>query len=235
MSHAALRNMNPGQYIERLTDAAYDVLDNPDSQRSFIDEEYGHASMHYAQNPEELWSRILQNGVPAASCFYDATSAREHIANAIIFQAPEIAKWFFADRFTLGTEEYHEYAFSLDMGRTEGPIGYGVDAKLNECVTHAIRIVLERDTSGISAHGFYLKTAFPDLEQEACVTKTGRQFRIEDLVNKKEYFQDNIARLTSLYRYHKDAPDTVQYLPMGHPRLWCCDTGKSTRKEWTFM
>lgn len=94
-------------------------------------------------------------------------------------------------------------------------VGYGLDQNLAEHTSTAIRVVLVRDMDRNSEHGFYIKTAFPEMDPRY-ITPTGKQYRVEDLVNEEKHFANNIDKLTALYRFHKDTPARVECLSEKH-------------------
>lgn len=211
MAYQDIMNMSAGDYVEMLQDAAYDILDNPGKRTEFLGSKKGHAELHHDAPAMSLVDRIVHENVSAASCFFNKETALDAIANAVLLEAPNIARWAQMDEFgNRFNDNFYEYDFTVNMGRDEY-IGFGIDKNLKRFESSAVHIVLQRDRSPDTDFGFYMKTAFLDLDEKYC-HYTGEEYRIEDLVNGDLEFKNDIDKLASLCRYHVGSPDSVQYL-----------------------
>ncbi len=206
MRYRDLLKMDGDLYINRLLDAAYDSIDHPEEELYYLGYSRGHSSIHYKVDNVALFSRMWKEHLPTVSCFTDEQTAREAISDAIAYKAKDIYRWFSQDQPSDRNDFFfNNFSFTVDM-RTEEPIGYGMDAGLNTYASNGVRFVLERDFSGKSPFGFYLKTAYPEISQESFCTRGSKKFSLDEIETEAEsreisLFRDDFERVAAVLKY----------------------------------
>lgn len=175
MTKYELDRMSNEKYRDMLIDYAYDDV-------NFVTNiTKGHSvSAHINKDDYSLMSRSFKENIPCSTSFYDVTTFSESITDALVFMADDITDWMMSSRLDIeDVKDYSRLAFSLDLRGDD--IGYGFKNKsLDRETTTGIRIVLTRDFNDDSPLGFYLTTAYPDLQFSKGIDKT---YSVEDLLN----------------------------------------------------
>lgn len=196
MTYQDLRRLNFVAYRNLLEDYLCDVLDRPADKNGFwfLNQSEGHQDMHFDQEESELFQRLFREDCPAASCFYNATEARDYIANAMIYCSEQIAQWFLADRMSFSDRnQYYRLFLTLDM--RQDCIGYGLNRDLQLIDSRALTVVLDRDYESDSAIGISIVTAYPDLIRKPQCLTVIQQGKIEEMVHLPGYCKSNEERL----------------------------------------
>ncbi len=200
MRYSDLQKMDPKDYQRHLSDFLYDVLDDPSGDFWFINQSEGHSDIHFGQTEPELFRRLIHEGKAGASTFEDPVTARNYIANAMIFHSRQITDWFMSEQFEFSnSKDFMRLSFTLDM-REDG-VGHGFNKNLEFFNTRAITVILDRDFRRDSALGISLVTAYPDIVHKPQCLSLIKQEKIEDLVMRKDYCADDIERLNALCRF----------------------------------
>ncbi len=219
MDISTIKRMSPEQYTDILCDLAYD---DPD----FVFNTFkGHANdVHVGLTDSELLRRAITENKRYTTNFKNKEVFEESIQDAIVFKAEDIADWIQSSFKDIDDKsKYYEFDFTLKLNDDE-PIGKGYEINNNGVYnkdTSYIRVVLERDNSGESPMGFFIKTAYPDLT----VTKDpGQKIDISDIESMKD-----ISPIEKLYINSRDNKlnGLIQKTDDGHEML--CVTMKTDR------
>lgn len=172
-------NFDLDKYEELLIDTAYE------QPETLMNIRKGHAlDMHTDFSDMDLLSRAIKEEKSYVSCFTELNdyTVVQRIADAIINKAPEISEWACAKRNEFSNPlEYNRMVLNVDLNYDE-PVGKGFDNSFREINTDFINVVLQRDKSGENSFGFYVLTAYPDLEKGY---KTGQEYTYEQIIKGK--------------------------------------------------
>lgn len=160
MDNSFLKSLSPQQYSTYLTNTIYSF---PDFAANISQ---GHAkNIHIESNDVDLIKRASFKDVTWASSFQDNESFDDYVTDSISYKAHEIADWILSDRQDFkNASDYFTKDFLVDFKDEE--VGYGYKSgDLSRYSTSAIKIVLQRDMTGDSPFGFYLKTAYPQMNE----------------------------------------------------------------------
>lgn len=163
MDRDTIRRMNPELYQEKLEEAVMDDVS------CILNVNKGHSSvLHAGQSIDDMAMRVVKEGKQAVSSFYNAESLIGNLQDAVYFEAENITNWITSDRIDFKKPiDYQQIVFHMHMANEA--IGQGVsnDGRLME--TSEMTIVLQRDLSNESPFGFFVKTAYADIENEKAV------------------------------------------------------------------
>lgn len=163
MDRDTIRRMDPELYQEKLEEAVMDDVS------CILNVNKGHSSvLHAGQSIDDMAMRVVKEGKQAVSSFYNAESLIGNLQDAVYFEAENITNWITSDRIDFKKPiDYQQIAFHMHMANEA--IGQGVsnDGRLME--TSEMTIVLQRDLSNESPFGFFVKTAYADIENEKAV------------------------------------------------------------------
>lgn len=163
MDRDTIRRMDPELYQEKLEEAVMDDVS------CILNVNKGHSSvLHAGQSIDDMAMRVVKEGKQAVSSFYNAESLIENLQDAVYFEAENITNWITSDRIDFKKPiDYQQIVFHMNMANEA--IGQGVsnDGRLME--TSEMTIVLQRDLSNESPFGFFVKTAYADIENEKAV------------------------------------------------------------------
>ena len=122
----------------------------------------GHVEeLHSGMSDEQLIQRMWSEQKEYVSSFYSAEVARDNIQDAMLSNIEDITDWLQMQNGKGGP------VYTVKMDAMD-PIGYGFETGFKKLESNGINIVLERNKD--SAYGFYVKTAFVDLEDKDLVT-----------------------------------------------------------------
>ena len=142
----------------------------------------GHTKeLHTDQTDMQLISRMLKENKNMASAFTEINgySVLERIGDALYYKSAEITDWIYKERFEFpNVKAYSELVLNLEL--CPEPIGHGFRPNLEEYETNQIVIVLRRDFDKENQFGFYMITAYPDIEKGK---PTGKKYNEIDLLN----------------------------------------------------
>lgn len=190
MDRDTIRRMDPEVFQETLKEAVMDDV------ACVLNINKGHAtSLHAGQSINDMVNRLIKEEKQAVSSFLDTDSLIYDLQDAIYYSANDIANWISMDRNEFkNPQDYHEMAFSLHMD--EDAIGNGIlkDGSLKE--TTEMTVVLQRDFTGESPFGFFVKTAYADIQHEKAIL-TGK-------IDLQEYIHRNIKFKTPLEKAYYD-------------------------------
>lgn len=195
MDYTTLRYIGQERYERNLRDDIYagDLED-------VLSMKYGHMEVMHC--PEDGYDekaclkRVISREAPSESMFNSREEAYSFIQNAIDMSTEEITEWMYANKKYMSDRDFYTLALSVNMGDT---VGKGYRADMSEYKTPVITMVLERDYDYSCPKGFYLKTAYPDIECREAV-KTGRNFTKDDVINGNLYtFKSNFEKAAFLY------------------------------------
>lgn len=163
MDRDTIRRMDPELYQEKLEEAVMDDVS------CILNVNKGHSSVLYAgQSIDDMAMRVVKEGKQVVSSFYNAESLIGNLQDAVYFEAENITNWITSDRIDFKKPiDYQQIVFHMHMANEA--IGQGVsnDGRLME--TSEMTIVLQRDLSNESPFGFFVKTAYADIENEKAV------------------------------------------------------------------
>ena len=112
--------------------------------------------------------RVVKEGKQAVSSFYNAESLIGNLQDAVYFEAENITNWITSDRIDFKKPiDYQQIVFHMHMANEAIDQGVSNDGRLME--TSEMTIVLQRDLSNESPFGFFVKTAYADIENEKAV------------------------------------------------------------------
>lgn len=161
MDKYIIKNLSPNKYSEILTDMLYSNSD------FIVNISEGHGkTIHVGNSDIDLIKRSsFENNISWASSFYDEQTFNDFVINALAYKANEIANWFLADRLDFkDTNDY--FAKSIVVNFEDEEVGYGFKkGNLSRYTTSSVTVVLQRDMTGASPLGFYLKTAYPTMDK----------------------------------------------------------------------
>lgn len=192
MDRETLRNMDQNKYQGMLEDAAFDQVDD------MLNISKGHSrDLHENLSNEKLIQRIISEDKDNTSCFWDEETLKEGISNVVAYRSDEITNWLFKNRFEFQSpKDYQTICIAADIGGDS--IGHGfVKEKDNiiEKETSAVKVILQRDMDGESPFGFYIKTAYADIEYPSSI-RTGLEYSKENIVNNPNIiFDSDISKL----------------------------------------
>lgn len=128
----------------------------------------GHTLEYHAnQTDMQLIGRIMRENKQIASTFADTEDypVLSMIGDAIANKSSEVTDWIMSKRSEFATHsDYELFVINLDLGQDE-PIGFGFKPDLQKYATDTITVVLRRDNSGENQFGFFVLTAYPDVEK----------------------------------------------------------------------
>ena len=186
MDRDTIRRMDPELYQEKLEDAVMDDV------ACILNVNKGHSSvLHAGQSMNDMISRLIREEKQAVSSFYNSDSLIENLQDAVYFQARNISDWISSNRIDYDNpKNYQEIAFSMHMA--DESIGQGVlkNGKIME--SSEMIIVLQRDISGESPFGFFVKTAYVDVQNEKSV-EIGK-IDLNKFIQKDMHFDSDIQR-----------------------------------------
>ena len=146
----------------------------------------GHAlNLHADKTDMELLSRMVRENKSEASTFIeiDDYPIISRIGDALANKAPDIANWACSKRNEFSdSREYHQMVLDVNLGYDE-PIGFGFKSDLEKYATDTIRIVLQRDNDGENQFGFFVLTAYPDIDKGI---STGVKYEANDILGKAD-------------------------------------------------
>ncbi len=184
MNRAQIMAMDSDEFAVMIGDMALD------SFYESLNVNKGHTkALHCSQSDKRLISRLCTEKImpqgalvscpDGVSSFTSKEDMESFIQEAVWSNRQNIANWImktpmeFKDRSEFGT-----YIFSYDMGE---PVGNGFMYKEGQFIEHrtnVIRMALQRDFSGESPLGFYLKSAYPEIDKG---TPTDKTYEIEQI------------------------------------------------------
>lgn len=192
MDRETLKNMDQNTYQEMLEDAAFDEIN------AMLNISKGHSQeLHENIANEELIKRIITEEKENISSFWDDESLKDGVSNVVAYRSHAITKWLFKERYEFkNPKDYQRLCISADIGGDS--IGHGFsnnNGVVKEKETSAVTVVLQRDMDGESPFGFYIKTAYADIQHENAIF-TGLQYTKEDIINNPNItFDSNIQKL----------------------------------------
>ena len=167
---------DPDKYEELLINEAFD---NPESLTNM---NKGHTKpIHTGLTDSQLFERIAREDKNTVSSFTDLAEypVLSRIGDAIVNQAPVITDWACSKRNEFNdVRDYNRLTISVNLNYDE-PIGTGFNDKLEKYVTDTIKVVLQRDLSGENSFGFFVLTAYPDIEKGI---PTGEKYEREEVI-----------------------------------------------------
>ena len=187
MDISTIKNMDESKYVDILVTLLYD---DPDFILNVCK---GHATdFHAGMTDKEMLLRMINEEKKSVTSFTDKETMLSAIQEFIDYNAEDIASWIQSSyKDVENKSDYGEYAASLDLKR--GALGKGYEVKKDGFYnkeTPYIRVVLERDSSGESPMGFYVKTAYPDI----MVSKEREKVDIDKVIKEIKDF-DPIEKL----------------------------------------
>lgn len=193
MDRETLKNISLEEYrdcIEKVSDEEVDI---------FLNTNKGHSrEFHSFQSDAQMLERLVSENKEAVSSFYDEEQLRLSISDAICFKAEDIATWFTKGYKEFNSpDEYRAFAFSVDIGED---IGNGFDEKYQEKATSVIRLVLQRDVSGESPFGFFVKTAYADIMNDLAYY-TGKKY------SKNQVLQNSDLKISPVQKMREEAKE----------------------------
>lgn len=215
MDKETLQNMDQNTYMKMLEDAAFDEIN------TMLNISKGHSQeLHENITNEDLIRRITTEEKENISSFWDNESLKDGISNVVAYRAQAITKWLFKERYEFDNpKDYQKLCISADIGGDS--VGHGFsnnNGVVKEKETSAVTVVLQRDMDGESPFGFYIKTAYADIQHENAIF-TGLQYTKEDIINNSNItFDSDIQKLyfaiSDKYKdvkiYQRTDPDTKE-------------------------
>lgn len=192
MDKETLQNMDQNTYMKMLEDAAFDEIN------TMLNISKGHSQeLHENITNEDLIRRITTEEKENISSFWDNESLKDGISNVVAYRAQAITKWLFKERYEFDNpKDYQKLCISADIGGDS--VGHGFsnnNGVVKEKETSAVTVVLQRDMDGESPFGFYIKTAYADIQHENAIF-TGLQYTKEDIINNSNItFDSDIQKL----------------------------------------
>lgn len=192
MDKETLRNMDQKTYQKMLEDAAFDEIN------TMLNISKGHSQELYENiTNEDLIKRIITEEKENISSFWDNESLKDGVSNVIAYRSQAITKWLFKERYEFDNpKDYQKLCISADIGGDS--VGHGFnnsEGVIKEKETSAVTVVLQRDMDGESPFGFYIKTAYADIQHENAIL-TGLQYTKEDIINNPNIsFDSDIQKL----------------------------------------
>lgn len=192
MDKETLQNMDQNTYMKMLEDAAFDEIN------TMLNISKGHSQeLHENITNEDLIRRIITEEKENISSFWDNESLKDGISNVVAYRAQAITKWLFKERYEFDNpKDYQKLCISADIGGDS--VGHGFsnnNGVVKEKETSAVTVVLQRDMDGESPFGFYIKTAYADIQHENAIF-TGLQYTKEDIINNSNItFDSDIQKL----------------------------------------
>lgn len=178
MDRETLRNMDQNKYRDMLEVAAFDEIE------TMLNISKGHCrEMHEGLTDEDMLNRMIKEEKENVSSFWDKESVEDGISNVIAYRTKEITEWLFKERYEFKQpKDYQMLCIEADIGGES--VGHGFVKNGNnfsEKETSAVRIILQRDMDGESPFGFYIKTAYTDIEHKNAI-ETGLSLSKEELL-----------------------------------------------------
>lgn len=215
MDKETLRNMDQKTYQKMLEDAAFDEIN------TMLNISKGHSQeLHENITNEDLIKRIITEEKENISSFWDNESLKDGVSNVIAYRSQAITKWLFKERYEFDNpKDYQKLCISADIGGDS--VGHGFnnsDGVVKEKETSAVTVVLQRDMDGESPFGFYIKTAYADIQHENAIL-TGLQYTKEDIINNPNITFDSAIQklyfaISDKYKdvkiYQRTNPDTKE-------------------------
>lgn len=215
MDKETLRNMDQKTYQKMLEDAAFDEIN------TMLNISKGHSQeLHENITNEDLIKRIITEEKENISSFWDNESLKDGVSNVIAYRSQAITKWLFKERYEFDNpKDYQKLCISADIGGDS--VGHGFnnsDGVVKEKGTSAVTVVLQRDMDGESPFGFYIKTAYADIQHENAIL-TGLQYTKEDIINNPNITFDSAIQklyfaISDKYKdvkiYQRTNPDTKE-------------------------
>ena len=215
MDKETLRNMDQKTYQKMLEDAAFDEIN------TMLNISKGHSQeLHENITNEDLIKRIITEEKLNISSFWDNESLKDGVSNVIAYRSQAITKWLFKERYEFDNpKDYQKLCISADIGGDS--VGHGFnnsDGVVKEKETSAVTVVLQRDMDGESPFGFYIKTAYADIQHENAIL-TGLQYTKEDIINNPNITFDSAIQklyfaISDKYKdvkiYQRTNPDTKE-------------------------
>lgn len=215
MDRETLKNMDQNTYQEMLEDAAFDEIN------TMLNISKGHSQeLHENITNEDLIKRIITEEKENISSFWDNESLKDGVSNVIAYRSQAITKWLFKERYEFDNpKDYQKLCISADIGGDS--VGHGFnnsDGVVKEKETSAVTVVLQRDMDGESPFGFYIKTAYADIQHENAIL-TGLQYTKEDIINNPNITFDSAIQklyfaISDKYKdvkiYQRTNPDTKE-------------------------
>lgn len=215
MDKETLRNMDQKTYQKMLEDAAFDEIN------TMLNISKGHSQeLHENITNEDLIKRIITEEKENISSFWDNESLKDGVSNVIAYRSQAITKWLFEERYEFDNpKDYQKLCISADIGGDS--VGHGFnnsDGVVKEKETSAVTVVLQRDMDGESPFGFYIKTAYADIQHENAIL-TGLQYTKEDIINNPNITFDSAIQklyfaISDKYKdvkiYQRTNPDTKE-------------------------
>lgn len=192
MDKETLQNMDQNTYMKMLEDAAFDEIN------TMLNISKGHSQeLHENITNEDLIRRIITEEKENISSFWDNESLKDGISNVVAYRTQAITKWLFKERYKFDNpKDYQKLCISADIGGDS--VGHGFSSNngvVKEKETSAVTVVLQRDMDGESPFGFYIKTAYADIQHENAIF-TGLQYTKEDIINNPNItFDSDIQKL----------------------------------------
>ena len=181
-----LRHLGPKEYSKVLREA----LDA--DYKTALAIGYGHTErLHFLLSDYELIERKLEDGLSSVSSFESEEVMEDVLRDISYAKAGKIANWITTDRSAFSNAQAYRTLVIQETIDDEYIVGRGFKDDLKEYVTPTTTLVLERDST--AAYGFYLKTAYANIEDDHAQA-TGH------VHTKKELIEMNILDHKSLYQ-----------------------------------
>lgn len=190
MDRSTLNKLSYEQYLDYFDDNIFDDID------TIINISKGHSrEMHIGLSDEQMLERIIKEGKSGVSTFLNEEEMKEFMIDALYYVDGQIATWMTSERNEFkNPKDYHNFVVTVDM-KEDIVVGRGFNSDFKEYNTPVINIILQRDISGESPMGFFVKTAYADIFHENA-KETGVQYSINEILNnEKIHFSDDISKL----------------------------------------
>lgn len=206
MTKYEIMHMDPDKYQLLLEKQIFDQIETISNINK------GHSKdLHIQMTDEEMITRLIAEEKSAVSCFDDQEELLDSIADGIYFKAKDITDWILSSHLDFtNKQDYHAKIININIW--DDKIGSGFvneNGKIKEKESGVITIILQRDFSDESAFGFFVKTAYVNIEDRTA-KYTGKEFnRKEILSNENIIFSSDIKRT---YYYEKTNIKKPEYL-----------------------
>jgi hypothetical protein len=122
-----------------------------------------------------MLERIILEKKERVSTFIDQSTMEYAVQESVYYAAEDIYIWLTTDESKFPDKKAFETMTIELMLDEDYPIGRGFDADLKELISSDVVVVLQRDKTGESPYGFYLKTAYVNIDPEKA-EETGEQY-----------------------------------------------------------
>ena len=155
---------------------------------------------HISQSPRTMLLRNLSQNIPC-STFDTEELANQYIYNALKSEKvrTKITNWFF--NTDLSKKDIHDVNYlELTIGYHKH-VGKGIDLGFEELKSREMKVIIRR-ANGENELGFYIDTAYPNLNQkrQERIEKTGREFTVKAIEYNQELYNRNFTRYSLINR-----------------------------------